>query len=117
MIGVNSLKHGGLHIILYINLVIKYISKIWLHFTAEGHIREGNGGYMDVHLPTLTPTSSPQFDPTHSGNVTALSGKTALLNCRVHNLSNKTVRTSIKFLFYKSKWIAHHYLCVIRIKA
>ncbi|XP_011494288.1 PREDICTED: hemicentin-2-like [Ceratosolen solmsi marchali] len=33
----------------------------------------------------------PYFDPTASPNVTALVGKTAVLNCRVHNLGNRTV--------------------------
>ena len=34
---------------------------------------------------------SPYFDLNHSGNVTAVLGKTALLNCRVKNIGNKTV--------------------------
>lgn len=33
----------------------------------------------------------PYFDLNHSGNVTAVLGKTALLNCRVKNIGNKTV--------------------------
>lgn len=33
----------------------------------------------------------PFFDVTASRNVTALVGRTAYLNCRVHNLNNKTV--------------------------
>ena len=32
----------------------------------------------------------PEFDVKHSGNVTAALGKTALLNCRVRNVGNKT---------------------------
>ena len=35
----------------------------------------------------------PEFLHQHSGNVTAALGKTALLNCRVRNVGNKTVRT------------------------
>uniref|UniRef100_A0A1B0D6A4 Uncharacterized protein n=1 Tax=Phlebotomus papatasi TaxID=29031 RepID=A0A1B0D6A4_PHLPP len=34
----------------------------------------------------------PYFDVSASKNVTALVGKTAQLNCRVHNLGNKTLR-------------------------
>jgi hypothetical protein len=34
----------------------------------------------------------PDFLQQHSGNVTAALGKTALLNCRVRNVGNKTVR-------------------------
>lgn len=37
--------------------------------------------------------SRPYFDMSVSKNVTALVGKTAHLNCRVHNLGNKTVST------------------------
>ena len=36
---------------------------------------------------------TPYFDLNHSGNVTAVLGKTALLNCRVKNIGNKTVRS------------------------
>ena len=36
---------------------------------------------------------SPYFDLNHSGDVTAVLGKTALLNCRVKNIGNKTVST------------------------
>ena len=37
-------------------------------------------------------SGAPYFDLNHSGNVTAVLGKTALLNCRVKNIGNKTVR-------------------------
>ena len=37
-------------------------------------------------------SAAPYFDLNHSGNVTAVLGKTALLNCRVKNIGNKTVR-------------------------
>ena len=33
----------------------------------------------------------PVFDPSHSGDVTAILGKTAILNCRVAGVGNKTV--------------------------
>ena len=33
----------------------------------------------------------PYFDLAYSGNVTAVLGKTALMNCRVKNIGNKTV--------------------------
>ena len=36
--------------------------------------------------------SSPFFDLDNSGNVTAVLGKTAYLNCRVKNIKNQTVR-------------------------
>ena len=36
--------------------------------------------------------SSPYFDLDNSGNVTAVLGKTAYLNCRVKNIKNQTVR-------------------------
>lgn len=39
----------------------------------------------------------PIFDLDHSANVTGLLGKTAVLNCRVRNIGNKTVRL---FLIY-----------------
>lgn len=38
----------------------------------------------------------PYFDTSASKNITALLGKTAYLNCRVKNLSNKTVSISIR---------------------
>ncbi|XP_071538414.1 neurotrimin-like isoform X2 [Panulirus ornatus] len=55
------------------------------------HIRGGHGPHMDVHSPTLPPPLPPQLDPSHSTDVTALADKTAILNCRVHNIANKTV--------------------------
>ena len=36
--------------------------------------------------------SSPYFDLDNSGNVTAVLGKAAYLNCRVKNMKNQTVR-------------------------
>ncbi|KAL7635719.1 UNVERIFIED_CONTAM: hypothetical protein RMT77_013536 [Armadillidium vulgare] len=46
---------------------------------------------MGIETATRMPVQVPQFDPTHSGDVTALSGQTAMLNCRVHNIKNRTV--------------------------
>ena len=34
----------------------------------------------------------PYIEPEHSANVTSVVGGQALLNCRVYNLGNKTVR-------------------------
>ena len=63
----------------------------------------GAGGLADIYdspvarkgagLPELArgPQTFPEFVPLHSGNVTTALGKTALLNCRVRNVNNKTV--------------------------
>lgn len=58
----------------------------------------GGGGGVPTAETTGTSTSTsasankgPHFDTNASKNVTALLGKTAYLNCRVKNLSNKTV--------------------------
>lgn len=45
--------------------------------------------YTDVDLGLTQ--RGPRFDIAHSKNVTALVGKTAQLNCRVHELGNRTV--------------------------
>jgi hypothetical protein len=45
----------------------------------------------DLGIPTSTGLRGPYFEPSASRNVTALVGKTAYLNCRIHNLGNKTV--------------------------
>ena len=50
---------------------------------------EGGGGAGGVENEEQA--SSPYFDLNHSGDVTAVLGKTALLNCRVKNIGNKTV--------------------------
>ena len=62
-------------------------------FSGECYIREDNPRPLkEMYRPhTPPPASPPQFDTSHSGNVTALSGKTALLNCRVHNAENLSV--------------------------
>ena len=63
----------------------------------------GAGGLADIYdspvarkgagLPELArgPQTFPEFVPLHSGNVTTALGKTAMLNCRVRNVNNKTV--------------------------
>jgi hypothetical protein len=45
--------------------------------------------YTDVDLGLAQ--RGPHFDLAYSKNVTALVGKTAQLNCRVHDLGNRTV--------------------------
>ena len=42
-------------------------------------------------FPQATP-SGPYFDPENSGNVSVISGAKAVLNCRVFNIGNRTVR-------------------------
>lgn len=46
----------------------------------------GEAAFEATHI-----NRGPFFDVTASRNVTALVGRTAYLNCRVHNLNNKTV--------------------------
>lgn len=64
-----------------------------LFCAGRGHIREGHRGppLLDGSQPTLPPPPPPQLDPAHSGDVTALADRPAILNCRVHNINNKTV--------------------------
>ena len=45
--------------------------------------------------------SSPFFDLDNSGNVTAVLGKTAYLNCRVKNIKNQTVSIIFLSVFLK----------------
>lgn len=65
----------------------------------QGHSSSGNSNnnelVPDNPLNTLVPSrwSEPYFDATLPRNVTALSGKSAYLSCRVINLGNKTVST------------------------
>ncbi|XP_063876558.1 hemicentin-2-like isoform X1 [Scylla paramamosain] len=62
--------------------------------TGRGHIREGRRGpplLLGESEPTLPPPPPPQLDPSHSTDVTALADRPAILNCRVHNINNKTV--------------------------
>lgn len=71
----------------------------------------GSGGLSDIYdspgrgadgnqLPEYAHRGKiqPEFVPTHSGNVTAALGKTALLNCRVQNVGNKTVSTTCTYV-------------------
>ena len=48
------------------------------------------GGLIDASEDEKI-SAAPYFDLNHSSNVTAVLGKTALLNCRVKNIGNKTV--------------------------
>ena len=48
----------------------------------------GDSIFLDGDLP------APYFDLNHSSNVTAVLGKTALLNCRVKNIGNRTVSSA-----------------------
>ncbi|XP_023346824.1 protein sidekick-2 [Eurytemora carolleeae] len=76
----------------------------------------GAGGLADIYdspvarkgagLPELArgPQTFPEFVPLHSGNVTTALGKTALLNCRVRNVNNKTV-----------SWIRHRDILLLAI--
>ena len=63
-----------------------------------GSSSEGGGGAGGVENEEQA--SSPYFDLNHSGDVTAVLGKTALLNCRVKNIGNKTV-SLFSFSFLK----------------
>lgn len=61
----------------------------------------GGGGSAGNSLGESDPPNAhrgPYFDTNASKNITALLGKTAYLNCRVKNLSNKTVSTYIGIL-------------------
>lgn len=42
----------------------------------------------------------PEFDLNHSSNVTAVLDKTAILNCRVKNVGNKTVSAKLTNIFF-----------------
>ena len=51
-----------------------------------------NGGLGDKDKASAVP----EFDLNHSANVTAVLDKTAILNCRVKNVGNKTVSSEKK---------------------
>ena len=66
----------------------------------QRHSGDGGGGkltdkiYDSVTIGTLTDSGSdtlpePHFVTLHSGNVTAILGKTAILNCRVTGIGNR----------------------------
>lgn len=52
----------------------------------------------DNGFPGLRRPDLPFFDFEESKNVTALLGKTAILNCRVKNIGNKTVSRKMDFV-------------------
>lgn len=54
-----------------------------------------NGGNVE-NVELYFEDNRPYFDKTMSKNVTAIVGKTTNLNCRVHNLGNKTVSYELK---------------------
>ncbi len=56
-------------------------------------------------VPTIQ-ERSPQFDLEFSGNVTAVLGKQAMLNCRVKDIGNRTVRSSNTNKKDKQSWSA-----------
>lgn len=69
-----------------------WISVVYLIFcfnSALSAVQSGSGSSGNS-LSEVT-TRGPHFDASASKNVTALLGKTAYLNCRVKNLSNRTV--------------------------
>ncbi|XP_071535425.1 lachesin-like [Panulirus ornatus] len=57
----------------------------------EEEEEEGEEALGGSDTPSLDDPDQPSFDLQESGNVTALLGKTAILNCRVRNIGNKTV--------------------------
>jgi len=83
---------------------------------VPGLLGVGSGGLADIYdspvsrigvppLMDLQETSPfPEFVTSHSSNVTAALGKTALLNCRVRNVGNKTV-----------SWIRHRDILLLAI--
>ncbi|XP_063841782.1 hemicentin-2-like [Scylla paramamosain] len=76
--------------------VLTMVAVVFFAFVSagRGHIREGRLGpplLVRGSQPTLPPPSPPQLDPAHSADVTALADRPAILNCRVHNINNKTV--------------------------
>ena len=78
------------------------------------HSRKGGGGSKASQPNSLLgsaegePGAVPQFDLNNSGNVTAVLGKTAILNCRVKNIGNKTVSKSFKKYFLRKKYLFIH---------
>ena len=66
-------------------------------------VNSGAAGSPGSSATETEETSSPYFDLNHSGDVTAVLGKTALLNCRVKNIGNKTVSLFLKLECKKKK--------------
>jgi len=56
----------------------------------KSRLADGNSN-ADNSISGESAFTDPYFDLEYSGNVTAVLGKTALLNCRVKNVGNKTV--------------------------
>ena len=57
-------------------------------YSKSIHVNTQSKAHTLIYDPDM-----PIFDLDHSVNVTALLGKTAVLNCRVKNIGNKTVST------------------------
>ena len=57
--------------------------------------REGPQDVSGDEISEVNKQLTPYFDLNHSGNVTAVLGKTALMNCRVKNIGNKTVSNKL----------------------
>ncbi|XP_012281960.1 T-lymphocyte activation antigen CD86 [Orussus abietinus] len=71
----------------------------------------GNGGKSSDSSQNSLEESSPSgpyFDTTASKNVTALLGKTTYLNCRVKNISNKTMSLQVS-------WVRHRDIHLLTI--
>ena len=62
-------------------------------YSKAGHVHthEGDHNYMPPFVDQLPP--GPFFDIERSGNITALVGRPARLNCRVNQIGNRTVST------------------------
>lgn len=52
----------------------------------------GSKKFRDFLQDWPTPGTGPYFDTSINSNITGLVGNTVLLNCRVKNLGNRTVR-------------------------
>ncbi|KAJ8678854.1 hypothetical protein QAD02_014641, partial [Eretmocerus hayati] len=84
-----------------------------LHNQGSARCRSGDeGGDAEQQLQgteeqqKLELSRGPYFDPSASPNVTALVGKTAQLNCRVHNLGDRTV-----------SWVRHRDIHLLTVKS
>ena len=94
------------------------------NFTGLPHYLCGSSSSLhEIYdsLATRGPTAdvsleqpSPQYILAHSGNVTAILGKGAILNCRVQGVANRTVRTArLQSLRY---WICTKKCHTIRLR-
>ena len=83
---------------------------------SVNHNANSNNNHFD-QKPTHQPHSAfghkwtePYFDVTMPRNITSLVGKSAYLGCRVRNLGNKTVSTTLVLMFYSScVWLELHF--------